>query len=85
VGINNWEKRKFAGPENTAYDLLYEKALEMRERAKDLLIELTDKIDLISAWDIIQTLDKAINSGSLEQLNQALEETSEILGYLKVM
>lgn len=85
VGINNLENQKIAGQENTAYDHLYAEALDMRERAKELLIELTDKIDQISAWDIIQNLDSAINNGNIEQLKQVMEESSEILGYLEVM
>lgn len=48
-------------------------------------MEPTDKNDQISAWDIVQTLDKAINNGNVERLKHAIEETSEMLGYLEAM
>lgn len=72
--------------ERSEYQLLVEEAMEMRESASEMMDELTDKNDKLSAWSIIETLDKAMGNGrDANLLKRAIDEVREELKDLECM
>lgn len=72
--------------ERSEYQLFVEEAMEMRESASEMMDELMDKNDKLSAWNIIETLDKAMENGrDANLLKRAIDEVREELKDLECM
>lgn len=83
---NRPEEWEPIGQGSSPYEALLEEALELRERAEELMSELIDKNDQLSAWDVIETLDKAMQGrDNIDLLKRVIDESTETVNDLELM